>query len=152
MWNLFSGELRFFDSRLRYQFFDEVARTVLISHGEYLSFSRVKSELFFKYFSIVTSRKLLVKITVNFFLFHGENSNHFFHVNILNLEPLYRNENLANLFFHRDKWEIQCKSHGEFLLFSRVKFESISTSKFKFFDHLYPGNKWIFTVHFSMNI
>ena len=124
MWNLFSGELRFFDSRLRYQFFDEVARTVLISHGEYLSFSRVKSELFFKYFSIVTSRKLLVKITVNFFLFHGENSNHFFHVNILNLEPLYRNENLANLFFHRDKWKIHSKYHGEFFHFSRVKFES----------------------------
>ena len=114
-------------------------KTPCKSHGEFLPFPRVKSESIFKSFSTVTNGKFHAKDSVNFFLFHGENSNHFFHVNILNLEPLYRNENLANLFFHRDKWEIQCKSHGEFLLFSRVKFESISTSKFKFLTTFTQG-------------
>ena len=41
------------------------------------------------------------------------------------------------VFFHRDKRKIPCKSHGEFLSFSRVKFESLLHVEILNFEPLY---------------
>ncbi len=69
------------------------------SHGEFLPFARVKSELFFKSFSTLTDKwKIPCKRLREFLSFSRVKFESFFDVEILHFEPLYRNENSAKFF------------------------------------------------------
>ena len=81
-------DLYFFYENEIHIFFHHVKWKFLLSHSEFPSFSRVKFESFFhvkilnyeplyrnedlaKFFSTVTNEKSMLKVTVNFPLFHG---------------------------------------------------------------------------------